>query len=810
MAHSIDHVIWLEELGRDDIARVGGKNASLGEMIRNLVAKGVKVPPGFATTADAYREFIEANRLKEPISAALAQIESGVAPLAELAPTIRRTILRGVWPEATAEAIKAAYRELCKRAGKAEVDVAVRSSATAEDLPDASFAGQQETYLNIRGEAAVLDACRRCYASLFTDRAISYRNTKGFDHMKVALSVGVQCMVRSDLAGAGVMFSIDTETGFDKIVLINAAWGLGENVVKGVVDPDEYQVFKPLLADAALVPIVDKARGEKAQKMIYAADDGTPTRNVPTSRAERAAFVLGDQEILMLARWACAIEDHYGQPMDMEWAKDGENGELFIVQARPETVQSRREASVFHSYRILSKGRKVVEGLSIGDAVVAGRVCLVDSPREIDRFVPGAILVTANTDPDWVPIMKRAAAIVTDHGGRTSHAAIVSRELDLPAIVGTRNATHLLHGEQEVTVSCAEGDHGFVYEGTADFEVKNLDLTGIPATRTKVMLNLANPAAAYRWWRLPADGVGLARMEFVVSNHIKVHPMALVRYEALTDTAARERIAELTRGYEDKTEYFVDRLAHGLARIAAAHHPNPVIVRMSDFKTNEYANLIGGTEFEPKEENPMLGFRGASRYYSPRYRAGFALECRAIGRLRQEMGFRNVIVMIPFCRSVHEADRVLSVMAENGLSRGKDGLQVYVMCEIPSNVILAGAFAERFDGFSIGSNDLTQLTLGVDRDSAELADLFNEQDEAVKWMIRSVIAEAHKAGAKVGLCGQAPSDHPEFAEFLVECGIDSMSVSPDSFIAVKERVAAAESAAAALRIRRSASAAAKP
>ena len=668
----------------------------------------------------------------------------------------------------------------------------MRSSATAEDLPDASFAGQQESFLNIRGVPALLDACRRCYASLFTDRAIAYRKAKGFDHLKVALSIGIQNMVRSDLGGAGVMFSIDTETGFDKVVVINAAWGLGENVVQGAVDPDEYQIFKPLLSDPALVPIIEKTIGAKAQKMIYAGAGEPPTRNVPTSKAECSRFVLGDDEILTLARWACVIEHHYGCPMDMEWAKDGESNELFIVQARPETVQSRRQASALKSYRVKSKGRTLVTGLSIGEAVTTGRVCLIESPRDIDRFVDGAILVTRTTDPDWVPIMRRAAAIVTDHGGRTSHAAIVSRELGLPAIVGTGNATEVLHSEQDVTVSCAEGELGFVYEGFADYEAKELDLADIPETRTQVMLNLANPAAAFRWWRIPADGVGLARMEFVVSNHIKIHPMALVRYGTLTDENAKRQIAELTEGYQDKTEYFVDRLARGLARIAAAYHPKPVIVRMSDFKTNEYANLIGGAAFEPTEENPMLGFRGASRYYSPRYREGFALECRAICRLRDAMGFRNVVVMIPFCRSTKEADQVLAVMAENGLTRGENGLEVYVMCEIPSNVILASAFAKRFDGFSIGSNDLTQLTLGVDRDSADLAQLFDEQDEAVKWMIENVIGEAHKAGAKVGLCGQAPSDHPEFAEFLVRCGIDSMSVSPDSFIAVKEHVAAAE------------------
>ena len=787
-------VVWFEKLGRGDVSVVGGKNASLGEMVCHLGERGVRVPPGFATTAQSYWQFVNANGLRETMVDSLAALEAGHAPLAEVGATIRHEFLRGTWPQDIAEAIRTAYQELCRRTGKANADVAVRSSATAEDLPEASFAGQQESYLNIRGEKALLDACRRCYASLFTDRAISYRRAKRFDHLKVALSVGVQTMVRSDLGGAGVMFSIDTETGFDKVVLVNAAWGLGENVVQGAVDPDEYEVFKPFLSQPLLVPIIEKKLGDKAKKMIYAQDGDHPTRNVPTSKAERATFVLSDQDILALGHWACVIEDHYGYPMDMEWAKDGESGELFILQARPETVQSRKEAGAFRSYRIKSKGRKLASGLSIGDAVVSGRACLIDNPRDIGRFVDGTILVTQTTDPDWVPIMKRAAAIVTDHGGRTSHAAIVSRELGLPAVVGTGNATRVLHDEQEVTVSCAEGDEGFIYEGTADFEVEELDLEQIPATRTKVMLNFANPAAAFRWWRIPADGVGLARMEFVISNHIKVHPMALVRYDTLKDEDAKRAIAELTQGYEDKTEYFIDRLARGLARIAAAHYPKPVIVRMSDFKTNEYANLVGGAAFEPKEENPMLGFRGASRYYSPRYRDGFALECRAIRRLREEMGFRNVIVMIPFCRSTKEADRVLAVLAESGLRRGENDLEVYVMCEIPSNVILAKAFAERFDGFSIGSNDLTQLTLGVDRDSEELAELFDERDEAVKWMIDSVIREAHKSGAKVGLCGQAPSDHPEFAEFLVACGIDSVSVSPDSFIAVKRRVAAAEAA----------------
>ncbi|GLQ56599.1 phosphoenolpyruvate synthase [Devosia nitrariae] len=784
-------VLWFENVKRGDVGRVGGKNASLGEMVAALSSSGIAVPPGFATTADAYWLYVEHNDIRQRMETLLAHWQEGRASLQETGSAIRDLFLKGTWPDRIADAITGAYRELSARAGKHEIDVAVRSSATAEDLADASFAGQQETFLNISGETELLNACRRCYASLFTDRAISYRQTKGFDHMQVALSIGVQQMVRSDLGGSGVMFSIDTETGFDKVVLINAAWGLGENVVQGIVDPDEYQVFKPLLADNGFSPIIEKRLGEKVVKMVYA--KGTPpTRNVPTSKVERRAYVLSDSEILDLARWAVAIEKHYGCPMDMEWARDGETGRIFIVQARPETVQSQRTASSFQSYRIVRKGPLIAAGLAVGDAIVSGTVCLIEDARDIDKFVDGSILVTSTTDPDWVPVMKRARAIITEHGGRTSHAAIVSRELGLPAVVGTGNATEVLHTGQEVTVSCAEGDEGFVYAGEAEYEVETLDVTHLPATQTQIMLNLANPGAAFRWWRLPADGVGLARMEFIIANTIRAHPMALVGYDRLENQGAKLQIGYLTEGYEDKTEYFVDRLSRGLARLAAAAHPRPIIVRMSDFKTNEYAGLLGGAEFEPAEENPMIGFRGASRYYSERYRKGFALECRAIHRLREEMGFSNVVVMIPFCRSVEEADRVLTVMAENGLERGRNGLEVYVMCEIPSNVILADAFAERFDGFSIGSNDLTQLTLGVDRDSAELAGLFDEQDPAVKWMIHNVIDAAHAAGAKIGLCGQAPSDHPQFARFLVECGIDSISVSPDSFIAVKREVATAE------------------
>jgi pyruvate,water dikinase len=785
-----------EFIGRGDIARVGGKNASLGEMTRALRPVGIEVPPGFAVTSNAYWRFVDVNHLRTVMTEALLQLTLGKATLAATGALIRDAFLRADWPPDISADIVRAYELLSAATdGKEPADVAVRSSATAEDLPEASFAGQQESFLHVRGPQALLDACRRCYASLFTDRAISYRQLHGFDHMKVALSIGVQQMVRSDLAGAGVMFTIDTESGFDKTVLIDAAWGLGENVVQGTVEPDEYVVFKPLLTDAALTPIIEKKCGGKARKLIYAEDgagESRVTRDVPTSLAERGRYVLDDREILSLARWACAIERHYGTPMDIEWAKDGRSGKLFVVQARPETVRSRSKVNLLRSYRIRKPGRVLAGGISVGASAVAGRVCLIRSAADIDQFVEGAVLVTSTTDPDWVPIMKRAAALITDHGGRTSHAAIVSRELGLPAIVGTGNATEVLHDEQQVTVSCAEGDQGFVYDGSAEISVSDLDVADIPKTRTQVMLNLANPAAALRWWPLPADGVGLARMEFVITSQIRVHPMALVRFATLKDEDARRTIAELTRDYPDKREFFVDRLARGLSRIAAAQYPRPVIVRTSDFKSNEYANLLGGRQFEPHEENPMIGLRGASRYYSPLYREAFALECRALAKLRGELGFRNVIVMIPFCRSPAEADRVLGVMRDNGLVRGRDGLQVYVMCEIPSNVILAREFAQRFDGFSIGSNDLTQLTLGVDRDSEQLAGLFDERDAAVKWMIRRVIEEAHAVGAKVGLCGQAPSNDPAFAEFLVECGIDSISVSPDSFVAVKRSVASAE------------------
>ncbi len=773
-----------------DVGRVGGKNASLGEMISQLKKQGIRVPDGFAITAQAYWAYLEHNTLNEKIENALAKLKQDKSNLGAVGKAIRDLFKATEFPVQIRQELFAAYRALGK--GKRNVAVAVRSSATAEDLPDASFAGQQESFLNITGETSLIEACRRCYASLFTDRAIAYRENNGFKHMDVALSVGVQTMVRSDKAGAGVMFSIDTETGFPDAVLINAAWGLGEAVVQGTVDPDEYMVYKPFLENKRRVPIIEKSCGKKAEKVVYSKGGASPIATRRTTKKEQSSFVLDDKDILQLARWACSIEKHYGRAMDMEWAKDGISGELFIVQARPETVQSRKEASGLQRFSLKSKGKLLAQGYSVGDAIAVGKVFRLDSPDEIERFPKDAILVTGNTDPDWVPLMKRAAAIITDHGGRTSHAAIVSRELGLPAIVGCSNATQVLKTGQEITVSCAEGEEGFVYSGIAEFSVTSLDAQKIPQTRTKVMLNLANPAAALRWWRLPADGIGLARMEFMINNVIKIHPLALTRAAEVNSAKVRRQIADLTASYADKEQYFVDTLAHGVAKIAAASYPHPVILRMSDFKSNEYANLIGGQQFEPQEANPMIGWRGASRYYSDDYRDGFALECRAVRKVREEIGFDNVIVMIPFCRTLGEADKVLKEMGRNGLKRGKNGLEVYVMCEVPSNVILAQEFAQRFDGFSIGSNDLTQLTLGIDRDSERLASLFSEEDGAVIASIEQVIAKVHRAGRKIGLCGQAPSNRPAFARLLVKAGIDSVSVTPDSFVGVKQSIAREE------------------
>ncbi|MCI4656865.1 phosphoenolpyruvate synthase [Cryobacterium zhongshanensis] len=786
------HVVWFEEIGLADIPQVGGKNASLGEMVGSLAGQGVRVPDGFATTADAYRAFITENGIESALRTALDRYHAGEATLRVTGEALRDLFLNGEFPEDTAAGIRSAYRQLSERSGQPNLAVAVRSSATAEDLPDASFAGQQETFLNVTGERDLLAACRRCYASLFTDRAISYREVKGFDHLDVALSIGVQRMIRSDLGGSGVMFSIDTDTGFPGAAVISAAWGLGETVVQGAVDPDKYLVFKSLLSDPGLTPIIEKTLGAKATKMVYAAGGSARTRVIDTPLRERNSFVLSDLEIVQLARWAVIVEDHYGRPMDMEWARDGVTHELYMVQARPETVQSQASGTVFTVSRLLESGPLIVSGVAIGDSIATGTACVIRDPADIDNFIDGAILVTEMTDPDWVPIMTRASGIVTDHGGPTSHAAIVSRELGVPAVVGTGTGTDLIENGAAITLSCAEGDEGFVYAGTLAFETEEVDLGTVPSTRTKLMVNIASPAAAFEWWRLPAAGVGLARMEFIINNLITIHPMALVHPERVTDRAALRRIHERTRGFADPKEYFVQTLALGIAKLTAPYYPDPVIVRMSDFKTNEYAHLLGGSAFEHTEENPMIGFRGASRYYDDRYREGFALECRAIKRVREEIGFANVIVMVPFCRTVAEADKVLAVMAANGLTRGENGLQVYMMCEIPANVILAEEFATRFDGFSIGSNDLTQLVLGVDRDAGDLAGLFDERDDAVKRMISEAIRKAHAAGIKIGICGQAPSNYPDFAAFLVREGIDSISLNPDSFLKTAGIVAEAE------------------
>ncbi len=774
------------EIGIEDIPLVGGKNASLGEMFRELSAKGVKVPDGFAVTAAAYWHFLTETGLDGLIRGLLDNLDTADLPeLQKHGAKIRAAILSAILPDDLQAEIGSAYDRLCA-GGEQHVDVAVRSSATAEDLPDASFAGAQETFLNVRGHEALMDACRRSFASLFTDRAISYRADKGFAHEKVGLSIGVQRMVRSDLAASGVIFTIDTETGFREIVLINAAYGLGENIVKGVVNPDEYCVFKPTLR-TGFRPVLQKVLGQKESKLIYAGGQNA-VRNVETPIRDRNRFAISDDEILALARWACVIEDHYSAkrgrptPMDIEWAKDGQTQELFIVQARPETVESRKDPTIMERYRLKSRGSVLLTGRSVGSKIARGMVRVIKDAGSLDQFREGEILVADKTDPDWEPIMKKAAAIVTNRGGRTCHAAIVSRELGVPAIVGTEDGTETLKDRQVVTVSCAEGDIGFVYEGELPFEVERTDLKGLLRPRTKVMMNLGNPQEAFGLSFIPNDGVGLAREEFIVSTYIKVHPLALIDYARISDPAVRARIDIITAGYDDKTQFFVDKLSQGVGMIAAAFYPKDVIVRLSDFKSNEYADLIGGRDYEPVEENPMLGFRGASRYYNPRYQAGFALECRAMKKVREEMGLKNVKLMVPFCRTVEEGRKVIVEMEKNGLRRGEDGLEVYVMCEIPSNVILAEEFAEIFDGFSIGSNDLTQLILGVDRDSEIVADIFDERNPAVKKMIAEVIQVCRKKNRKIGICGQAPSDYPDFAEFLMEQGIDSISLNPDSVL----------------------------
>jgi pyruvate,water dikinase len=790
-------VRWFKDIGLADVPQVGGKNASLGELYRELAGSGVRVPNGFAITADAYWHFLEASGLSRHIPALLQGLDTrDLADLASRGIAVRHAIMAADLPADLQEAIVAAYGQLGERAA---IDVAVRSSATAEDLPDASFAGQQETYLNVRGRTSLIEACRRSFASLFTDRAISYRADKGFDELQVALSIGVQRMVRSDLATSGVMFTLDTETGFRDVVLINASYGLGEPIVQGSVTPDEYCVFKPTL-EQGFRPILQKTLGSKEFKLIYDEGGNRGVKTVPVPPAERLQYALNDRDILTLAGWACAIETHYGRargmptPMDIEWAKDGRNGELFVVQARPETVHSRTSRQQVEQYQLEQRGRVLVEGRSVGHRIAAGPVRVIPNAVDLRLFQAGEVLVTDKTDPDWEPIMKKAAAIVTNRGGRTCHAAIVSRELGVPAIVGTETATAALQTGQVVTVSCAEGDTGFVYDGSLPFAVERIDLSTIGRPRTKIMMNVGDPNEAFALSLLPNDGVGLARLEFIISNWIGVHPMALVRYSQLSGEA-KAAVDRLTATWADKPGFFVDKLAEGVATVAAAFYPKDVIVRLSDFKTNEYARLAGGVGFEPCEENPMIGFRGASRYYDDRYRDGFALECRALKRVRDEMGLTNVKIMVPFCRTLGEADAVVRELARNGLARHRNGLELYMMVEIPSNVILLPRFAEYFDGFSIGSNDLTQLTLGIDRDSEIVARLFDERDPAVRTLIGQAIADARRLGRKIGLCGQAPSDYPEFARFLIECGIDSMSLNPDAVLATTRLAVEAEAEA---------------
>ncbi len=787
-------VLWLSDVTIEDIPLVGGKNASLGEMIRNLSSMGINIPDGFVVTSRAYERFLSYNDLKQKIRDILDTIDyDDVADLSKKGYMIRELIKGGEFPPDLEELIKDNYMKLSGKYNMYAADVAVRSSATAEDLPDASFAGQQETYLNVVGAENVLTAIRKCFASLFTDRAISYRRSFGFDSLSVGIAVGIQKMVRSDLGASGVMFTLDTESGFRDVVVINAIYGLGELIVQGAVTPDEYMVFKPTLMQGYSA-IIEKKLGRKDRKMVYGAKEER-TKIINVAISDQKKFALSDDEILKLARWGIMIEEYYSKkkgrwtPMDIEWARDGKLGELFIVQARPETVHSRKENKVLKIWRILEDERerakkRIISGIAVGDKIAAGKVRILYNLEDAAEFQEGEILVTDITDPDWEPIMKKAAAIVTNRGGRTAHAAIVARELGIPAVVGTNDATEVLKNGMEVTVSCAEGELGYIYEGKIVYEVEEIDLENIPKPKTKIMMNIGNPETAFRNSFIPNDGVGLAREEFIIANYIKIHPLALLKLDELKEKDAElaQQIENLTFGYDDKAQYFVKKLSYGIAKIAAAFYPNPVIVRFSDFKSNEYANLLGGQYFEPKEENPMLGWRGASRYYSDLYKEAFALECKAILRVRNKMGLTNVKVMIPFCRTPEEGEKVIKVMEEYGLRSGDNGLEVYVMAELPSNIILADQFSEIFDGFSIGSNDLTQLTLGIDRDSGLVAHLYDERNEAVRRLISQLIGVAKEKGCKVGICGQAPSDFPEFAQFLVEQGIDSISLNPDSVL----------------------------
>ncbi|MBU0674578.1 MAG: phosphoenolpyruvate synthase [Proteobacteria bacterium] len=803
--HDEELILWFDDIGIDDVPLVGGKNASLGEMYRNLTSKGVAVPHGFAITAYAYRYLLKSAGIEDAIKDALAGLDTHDLRNLQARGEKARDIIRNTeFPDDLRQAIIESYQKMEAEYGK-DVDVAVRSSATAEDLPDASFAGQQETYLNIRGVDALIDNCKKCFASLFTNRAISYRHDKGFGQFDVYLSITIQKMVRSDSASSGVMFSIDTESGFKDAVFLTGAWGLGENVVQGAVNPDEYYIFKPTLKEGKR-PIVGRRVGSKEIKMIYDNDPATtePVKNIPTTPAERGSYVINDDEILQLARWACIIEDHYNKGMDIEWAKDGDGvkvgtGKLFIVQARPETVHSQDTRKVMETYVLKETGPIIATGQAVGAKIGQGVANVIEEVVDIHDFKKGDVLVTDMTDPDWEPIMKIAAAIVTNRGGRTCHAAIISRELGIPCVIGTENGSKRIKAGSEVTVSCAEGEAGHIYDGLLKFEIDRLDLETIPETRTKIMMNVGIPEKAFTESQIPNEGVGLAREEFIINSHIGIHPLALYNYEELKAKAAGDReiasvieeIDRRTSAYPgDKKQFFIDKLAEGVGRIGAGFYPKDVIVRLSDFKSNEYANLVGGKYYEPVESNPMIGWRGASRYYDPKYKLAFEMECKALLKVRNEMGLTNVKLMVPFCRTPEEGRKVIEVMREFGLVQGENELEVYVMCEIPSNVISADAFADVFDGFSIGSNDLTQLTLGLDRDSDLVAHIYDERNDAVKTMVKMVIDTAKRRGRKIGICGQAPSDFPEFATFLVECGIDSISLISDTVI--KTRLAIAQ------------------
>ncbi len=770
---------FFNQLNNNNVALVGGKNASLGEMYQKLTKEGVLVPNGFATTSEAFNYFLEEAGLKDKIKKILSDLNiKDVKNLMSKGKKVRDLILKADLPKDFEEEIIKAYSKLSKENKVKNVDVAVRSSATAEDLPDASFAGQQETFLNIKGEKELLLAVKKCIASLYTNRAISYRTHRGFDHFAVSLSVGIQKMVRADLGSSGVMFTIDTESGFDKVVMINSIYGLGENIVQGRVNPDDFYVFKPTMS------IISKNIGLKSEKMIY--NKGKKSvKNIPVTHKDKIKASISDEQVKTLAKWGVIIEKHYKRPMDIEWALDGRNNKLYITQARPETVQSQADTNYLERYHLPKKSKVLVSGQSVGSRIGKGEVNRIMSVKDIHDFKAGQVLVTDMTDPDWEPIMKIASAIVTDKGGRTCHAAIVSRELGIPCIVGTNNATRILKGKQKVTVSCAQGEEGYVYKGELDFKVKKDNIKKLPKPKTKIMMNVGDPDIAFANAKLPNDGIGLARLEFIINNYIKIHPLALINYKRLKNKVAKNKITKLTAGYSDKSQYFVDRLAYGIAMIASSVYPKEAIVRLSDFKTNEYANLIGGTAFEPEEANPMIGWRGASRYYSQEFIKAFRLECKALKKVRDEMGLKNVKIMVPFCRTVEEGKMVLKIMNEEGLKRKKNGLEIYVMAELPVNIILAEEFAQIFDGFSIGSNDLTQLTLGIDRDTGpnlSIVGKSNEKNQAVKELISQLIKKAKKKKKKVGICGQAPSDFPDFAEFLVKNNIDSISLIPDSVL----------------------------